>query len=130
MTSRIDRLVARGRRMARELMTDTVVVARPGTPVTDDDGTVTPTWITVYEGACKVQSAGGIGSESTALGGVTQIWSTYLHLPFDAVGLRPGDVATVTSANPVCDGAKYRLVNPQSDKSHATAVRWNVKRED
>lgn len=127
--TRIERLVSRGRAFAESLMVDRCTIVRRGGSHTDDSGHITTDEQVVYAGNCKIQTAGGIGSESTALGGVTQIWSVYLHLPVTAVGLKPGDLATVTSLNPDADGKTFRLVNPQAEKTFATAVRWNVKEE-
>lgn len=40
----------------------------------------------------------------------------------------PGDVAEITAAtDPNLKGRKFRLLNMQSEKTHATACRWNVK---
>ena len=59
---------------------------------------------------------------------VTPVWSLYLHLPYGTTGLSPGDVAEITAAtDPNLKGRKFRLLNMQSEKTHATACRWNVK---
>lgn len=119
--------IERCRRNAESLMADTCVVSRKGPPITNPDGTVGNTPTVVYEGKCKVQTAGGIGSETTQLGGLTQVWMLYVHFPHGTTGLKTGDIVTVHSANPTVDGHKYRLVNPQSEQTWATAERWNVK---
>lgn len=112
------------------LMRDTCEVSRKGRPVTNPDGTVSNDPVTVYQGKCKVQTAGGVGSESTQLGGLTQVWMLYVHFPYGTTGLKTGDIVEVRSANPTVDGHKYRLINPQSEQTWATAVRWNVKEVD
>ena len=67
-------------------------------------------------------------ASSQALGAVTPVWSLYLHLPYGTTGLSPGDVAEITAAtDPNLKGRKFRLLNMQSEKTHATACRWNVK---
>ena len=88
----------------------------------------------MYEGKCKVQTSGGLAAENTeggiveALGAVTPVWSMYVHFPYGTTGLLPGDVCEITEANdPNLKGRKLRLLNMQSEKSHATACRWNVK---
>lgn len=125
------------RRMAESLMTDRCVVTRPGESATDPD-TGLPSVATerVYAGCCKVQTSGGLASEQTegsaaqAMGAVSLVWSMYIHFPYGTAGLRAGDVVEVTeSANPLLVGRRLRLVSPQSEKTHATACRWNAKED-
>ncbi len=136
---RRDRILStlkRGRREAERLMTDTCVIRRPtGTISVDPDtGVASPEYTTVYEGKCKVQTAGGIASQvvsasgdATNVGGNVPVWSLYLHLPVSAVDCRSGDLAQITSSvDPALVGRRLRLVNLQSEKTHATARRWNV----
>ena len=124
------------RRNAESLMTDTIRVIRPGGVTVDPETGVESTGgQTLYEGPGKVQTAGGIASqmstasgETTNLGGVVPEWSLYLHLPVGATGLQEKDVAVVVaSADPDLVGRHLRLVNMQSEKTHATARRWNVQ---
>ena len=64
------------------------------------------------------------------MGAVSLVWSLYLHFPYGTAGLRAGDVAEVTdSTNPLLTGRRFRLISPQSEKSHATACRWNAKED-
>lgn len=127
--------LAKARANAECLMTDRCTVTRPGESVTDPD-TGLPTTGTehVYEGCCKVQTSGGLASEQTegsaaqAMGAVSLVWSLCVHFPYGTPGLRAGDVAEITeSANPLLKGRRLRLVSPQSEKTHATACRWNAK---
>lgn len=129
--------LAKARANAECLMADRCIVTRPGESVTDPD-TGLPTTGTehVYEGCCKVQTSGGLASEQTegsaaqAMGAVSLVWSLYVHFPYGTPGLRAGDVVEVTeSANPLLVGRRFRLVSPQSEKTHATACRWNVKED-
>lgn len=116
-------------------MADECRIVRYGAPFTDPaTGVVTVPETPVYEGRCKVQTSGGLAAENTegglvqALGAVTPVWSLYLHLPYGTSGLLPGDVAEITKAtDPNLTGRRLRLLNMQSEKSHATACRWNVK---
>ena len=127
--------LAKARANAECLMTDRCVVTRPGVTTTDPDTGLTTTGKEkVYEGSCKVQTSGGLAAENTeggivqALGAVTPVWSLYLHLPYGTTGLSPGDVAEITAAtDPNLKGRKFRLLNMQSEKTHATACRRNVK---
>lgn len=129
--------LAKARANAECLMTDRCIVTRPGESVTDPD-TGLPTTGTehVYEGCCKVQTSGGLASEQTegsaaqAMGAISLVWSLYVHFPYGTPGLRAGDVVEVTeSANPLLVGRRFRLVSPQSEKTYATACRWNVKED-
>lgn len=129
--------LAKARANAEDLMTDQCVVTRPGESTTDPN-TGLPTTGTehVYEGRCKVQTSGGLASEQTegsaaqAMGAVSLVWSLYVHFPYGTPGLRAGDVVEITeSANPLLKGRRLRLVSPQSEKTHATACRWNAKED-
>lgn len=125
------------RRMAESLMTDRCTVTRPGDTITDSvTGLPDTGGRQVYAGCCKVQTSGGLASEQTegsaaqAMGAVSLVWSLYVHFPYDTQGLQAGDVVEITSsANPLLSGRRFRLVSPQSEKSHATACRWNAKED-
>lgn len=130
-------VMARARANAEDLMTDQCVVTRPGESTTDPDTGLPDTGTEqVYQGKCKVQTSGGLASEQTegsaaqAMGAVSLVWSLYMHFPFGTSGLRAGDVVEVTeSVNQLLIGRRLRLVSPQSEKTHATACRWNVKED-
>ncbi len=125
------------RLMAESLMTDQCRVTRPGDTATDPDtGLPTTDTAPVYAGKCKVQTSGGLASEQTegsaaqAMGAVSLVWSLYVHFPYGTSGLRAGDVVEITeSANPQLTCRRFRLISPQSEKSHATACRWNAKED-
>lgn len=129
-------VLERARESAETLMTDECTVVRPGEAATDPaTGVATPAGTKVYEGRCKVQTSGGSASENVegsaaqAMGAVSLVWSLYIHFPF-GTSLRNGDLVTVMkSSNPELVGRRYRMISPQSEKSWATACRWNV-RED
>lgn len=129
--------LAKARANAEDLMTDQCVVTSPGDTTTDPETGLPNTGTEkVYEGRCKVQTSGGLASEQTEgsaaqnMGAVSLVWSLYMHFPFGTDGLRAGDVAEITeSANPLLKGRRLRLVSPQSEKSHATACRWNAKED-
>ncbi|MDY4677591.1 MAG: DUF6093 family protein [Bifidobacterium tsurumiense] len=131
------RSLKRMRLWAESLMQDEFRIVRnlDGFAVDEETGATIPNTIVVYEGKGKVQSAGGSASmgvtatgDSSNVGGVVPIWQLYLHLPLSATGLEPGDVAEcVSSVDPDLEGRRFRLMNMQSEKSHATARRWNVR---
>lgn len=130
-------VMARARANAESLMTDRCVVTRPGDTTTDPETGLPNTGDTkVYEGRCKVQTSGGLASEQTEgsaaqnMGAVSLVWSLYVHFPYSTSGLCAGDVVEITdSANSLLSGRRFRLVSPQSEKSHTTACRWNVKED-
>ena len=130
-----DRTLARMRRWAERLMTDRIVVTEPAAIKVDPaTGAETPDRITVYDGIGKVQTAGGVASQQHnvtgdgAVGAFVPEWGLYLHLPVSAAKPHEGCEATVVeSADPALVGRRYRLVNMQSEKTHATARRWNVQ---
>ena len=110
----VQHILNRGRQLAESLMTDQCRVTHMGKPVTDPEtGLVEPAAIT------------GIVE---AFGAVTPVWSMYVHFPYGTMGLLPGDVCEITEADdPNLKGRKLRLLNMQSEKTHSTACRWNVK---
>ena len=128
--------MAKLRAYAESRMTDTIRITRPGKPAVDPvTGAETPTGEVLYEGPGKVQTSGGMASQTTTAsgdssnaGGLVLEWSLYLHLPISATGLREKDVALVIdSQDPDLVGRTMRLVNMQSEKTLATARRWNVQ---
>lgn len=134
--SMIASAMPRLQRAAESLMTDTIRITRPGgIHVDPDTGAETPGGETLYEGPGKVQTAGGIASQastasgdSSNLGGLVPVWTLYLHLPISVTGLATGDTALVIrSSDPDLAGRRLRLVNMQSEKTYATARRWNVE---
>lgn len=122
--------LARLRAYAETLMTSECEVMRPSPQVTDPDtGKVTPTApFTAYKGVCKVQSSGGIGAEDTSLGATAVTAMHRVDFPAHTSGLQTNDIVKITkSEDPTLLGARFRLVSQQSRKTHATAMRWNVK---
>lgn len=129
--------LTRLRAWAESLMTDTFRVSRyaGGSDTDPDTGLSAPRMRTVYEGRAKLQSSGGIASDkvsatgdSSNVGGNVSEWSLCLHLPMGATGIREKDMAEcVASSDPDLVGRRYSLVNMQSEKTHATARRWNVR---
>lgn len=129
--------IERMRRSAEDQMTDQFTVQRyTGKTVTDlDTGVDVQEMTQVAESKGKVQTSGGIASQvvaasgdSSNVGGIVPVWSLYIHFPITLTGLREKDVAVCTaSGDPDLVGRRFRLVNMQSEKSHATARRWNVQ---
>lgn len=138
MVSAVTALLDRARRKAEQLMTDTVrIVSMTGEIRVDaETGVSVPVSVLVYEGPAKLQTYGGIAQQSSAsatgdtsnLGGVVPVWSLRLDLPISVVGVRSGDIAmVVASRDAALTGNRMRLINLQSEKTYATARRWNVQ---
>lgn len=124
--------------LAEQLMTDRVRIERltGRMSVDPETGLSEPESTLVYEGPAKLQTYGGIAQQSAAsatgdtsnLGGVVPVWSLRLDLPLSVVDTRSGDIAmVVASREAALTGSKLRLINLQSEKTHATARRWNVQ---
>ena len=124
--------------LAEQLMTDRVRIERltGQMSVDPETGLSEPESTLVYEGPAKLQTYGGIAQQSAAsatgdtsnLGGVVPVWSLRLDLPISVVGARSGDIAmVVASRDAALTGSQLRLINLQSEKTHATARRWNVQ---
>ena len=124
--------------LAEQLMTDTVRIERltGRMSVDPETGLSAPESVLVYEGPAKLQTYGGIAQQSAAsatgdtsnLGGVVPVWSLRLDLPISVVDARSGDIAiVVASRDAALTGNRMRLINLQSEKTHATARRWNVQ---
>lgn len=124
--------------LAEQLMTDRVRVERltGRMSVDPETGLSEPESTLVYEGPAKLQAYGGIAQQSAAsatgdtsnLGGVVPVWSLRLDLPISVVDAHSGDIAmVVASRDAALTGSQLRLINLQSEKTHATARRWNVQ---
>ena len=138
MVSAVTALLDRARRKAEQLMTDTVrIVSMTGEIRVDaETGVSVPASVLVYEGPAKLQTYGGIAQQSSAsatgdtsnLCGGVLVWSLRHDLPINVVGVRSGDIAiVVASRDAALAGARLRLINLQSEKTYATARRWNVQ---
>ena len=125
----LDTLMTSGRDAAERLMTDECHVTKAGGVTIDPDtGQSVPKLTEVYTGKCKVQTSGGVGGDTTETGTVINEWLTRVDFPWATQGLTPDMVVEITkSVDPNLVGHRFRLVSPQSQKTHATAQRWNVK---
>ena len=125
----LDTLMTSGRDAAERLMADECRVTKAGGVTVDPDtGQSVPKVTEVYAGKCKVQTSGGVGGDTTDTGTVINEWLTRVDFPWATQGLTPDMVVEITkSGDQNLVGHKFRLVSPQSQKTHATAQRWNVK---
>lgn len=124
--SAVDAVLA-GRRWAESLMLDTCTVHRPGEPVTDADGNVTPSLTLLYTGPCKVQQTLAQSSNPEAGGHQFTVQDTRWDTPVAAGVFVVGDVVTITDAvlDPQLTGRVYRVTEP-FHKTGATAQRTRV----
>ena len=125
----LDTLMTSGRDAAERLMTDECRVTKAeGMTIDPDTGQSVPQVTEVYAGKCKVQTSGGVGGDTTDTGTVVNEWLVRVDFPWATQGLAPDMVVEITkSVDPNLVGHRFRLVSPQSQKTHATAQRWNVK---
>lgn len=125
----LDTLMTSGRDAAERLMTDECRVTKAtGQTIDPDTGQHVTQYSEVYAGKCKVQTSGGVGGDTTDTGTVVNEWLVRVDFPWATRGLTPDMVVEITkSVDPNLVGHRFRLVSPQSQKTHATAQRWNVK---
>ena len=125
----LDSLMAHGRAAAERLMADECVVRKATGQIIDPStGQHVTQYSEVYTGKCKVQTSGGVGGDTTDTGTVVNEWLVRVDFPWATQGLGPDMVVEITkSGDQNLVGHKFRLVSPQSQKTHATAQRWNVK---
>lgn len=125
----LDSLMAHGSAAAERLMADECRVTKAeGVTIDPDTGQSVPKLTEVYAGKCKVQTSGSVGGDTTETGTVINEWLTRVDFPWATRGLTPDMVVEITkSVDPNLVGHRFRLVSPQSQKTHATAQRWNVK---
>jgi hypothetical protein len=122
--------LARARTAAALGMTDTCTIRRRGAEAVDDNsGVVTPTWVDVYAGQCRVQQR--IESSATAAtpGEDHQLLVRIeLQVPTSVTGVAVADEVTITaSTDPELVGTVL-IVRDLAAKSEASARRLGVTR--
>ncbi|WP_229401919.1 DUF6093 family protein [Micromonospora okii] len=125
--------LARGRRAAEQLMVDRCVIRRRTGESTDDDGTITPTWETVYPlpggvGRCRLRQPTALPRTDDDGQGVLLMLRRELQLPASAVGVRADDTVTVTASrhDPDAVGRSF-VVRGLHHASQATMRRLQVE---
>jgi hypothetical protein len=116
------------RRHAESRMLDTCTVRRVAGDAVDDEGRVTPTYVTLYAGACRVQT-GEAQERNPEVAGSTATTQRYsVHIPVGAYQPEVGDVVTIATAtlDPYLPGRTFRVV-ALLHKSQATAYRLGVE---
>jgi hypothetical protein len=115
------------REQAESLMLDTCTVHRPGEPVTDGDGNVSPSLTLLYTGPCKIQQTLAQSSNPEAGGHQFTVQDTRWDTPVAAGVFAVNDVVTIVDAvlDPQLTGRVYRVTDP-FHKTGATAQRTRV----
>lgn len=115
------------RQLQESIMTDTVVITRPGTPATFNatDGTmIGGDRVTVYTGKARVQTASTNRNDATAGEQEVASVTTAVAVPADVTGVRKGDRVLVTASvsDPRMSGATVYVTSVEMS-SFATARR-------
>lgn len=122
----VESMLARGRSLAERLMTDRCTIQRKTGETTDDDGTITPVYASVYTGKCRVQQPGGQAAQTDAGENYQLLLRLEVQVPVSVVDLEPGDRVTITaSSDPDLPGTVF-LIRDLAHKTHATARRLGV----
>jgi hypothetical protein len=125
-----DSVLARGRTAALKLMVDACIVKHiTSTSTNPTSGVITPTYSTLYTGACRVQqSKQGASGQPTDVGEAALVLLRLeVQLPMSVVGLSEGDEITITSSalDPDLVGRVF-VVRDLAHKTHLTARRVGV----
>lgn len=113
---------------AESLMRDTCLVREVTGTVTNPDATVTPTYSTVYEGQCKIQSRQPYPSTPNAGEHNWTLVTMELHLPVAGSGSVVTDqlVDILSATDPANVGRQFR-VRSGDRKTFQTAARFLVE---
>lgn len=121
-----------GRRMAESRMTDACTITRAGSPTWDESkGEYTSTAVSVYSGPCRVKHPTAMARDVDAGSQLLAVTQLELHLPVSAVGVRAGDVVSITGSVTRGEqvGRKFTIVAP-FDGSQSTALRFRIEAAD
>jgi len=124
----IEALTAQAQAAARAIMLDTCLVRRlTGTATDASTGAVTPTYATVYSGACRFQQRSQSSASPHQTGPEPQFLAEMeLHLPAGTTGLDSDDLVTaVTSQDPDLLGRQWH-VRQTAHKTFVSAHRYSL----
>jgi hypothetical protein len=121
--------VLAGRRAAERLMVDSCTIRRVTSSATDPEtGVVTATYLTVYNGKCRVQQKIPVSKPGDV--GQAAVWLQRLELqvPMAATGIQSNDLATVTASvlDPDLLNRTWH-VRELGHKTHATSRRVQIE---
>lgn len=134
MRARAKAAIARGRRAAEQIMTDTCRITRPtgGFTTDPDTGADVPSSTVVYpvgdeDGRCKLTSTPQTGEQRDSEVSRFSIESPRLHLPVSAA-VRVGDLVEIVASeeNPGNVGPMGELTDLNRG-TYRTAQRWNLE---
>lgn len=112
-------------------MTDTCQIQRQtGTTTNPNTGVVSPTWSTIYDGACRMQERGGWSRDIAVAPDQPQLAiNRELQLPVSTSGsVRAGDRVTITACvNDAGMVGRQMWLRGQPTKSEATARRFTLE---
>jgi hypothetical protein len=125
-------ILARGRQVAEQLMTDTCTITRvTGQTLNETTGQYVDATSTIYTGKCRVQLR-NMTVASLPLSGDRQVVALQLEvsIPLSSTAPKVGDKVTVTASqnDPALVSRVFR-VREEMHKSHATARRIVVHEE-
>lgn len=118
--------LVRGRAFAQSLMIDACTIQHPtGLSTNPVTGAVTPTFVPVYSGVCKVGPSTPAATE-VAQAHLATLAPT-IHVPATVTGVVEEDLVTITASvyDPDLVGKKFRVQGPMQ-KSWGTARRLQV----
>lgn len=120
-------LVARAQAAAEAGMADACTIRRKTGVTTDDfSGVVTPTWVDLYAGKCRVQHSRP-QSEQYDVGEDYQLQlRLILQLPMSVTGLEVGDQVTITASQDPDMVGRVFLTRDLFHKTDASARRVGV----
>ena len=121
-------VLARARAVAEAGMVDTCTIRRVAGETTDETtGAVTPTYSTLYTGACRVQQRTAAASPAEGGEAYALMLALEVHLPMSVTGLKTEDQITVTASEHDADlVGRVFLIRSLAHKTHATARRVGV----
>lgn len=127
--SRAELLVRRGRRAIERLMADSCIIDRLSGRVLDEaTGQYLDTWVTVYEGPCRVQESGLSGRRAESGEMSVELQTRTLQVPMAVIGVKVDDRVRITAAvlDPELPSRMFRVADLMH-KSHATARRLPIE---
>lgn len=121
-------VLGRGRRAAERLMVDQCVIRRKTGETTDDDGNITPVYLTVYDGKCRLKQPAALARVDDTGEASLLILRRELQLPIAAVGVQVDDEAKMTAVRYDPDLVnRFFLVRGLHHATHAVMRRLHVE---
>jgi 3'-phosphoadenosine 5'-phosphosulfate sulfotransferase len=120
-------LVVRAQAAAEAGMVDACTIRRKTGKATDDfSGVVTPTWVSLYAGKCRVQHSRPQSEQYDAGEDYQLQLRLILQLPMSVTGLEVGDQVTITASQDPDMVGRVFLTRDLFHKTDASARRIGV----